>query len=464
MVTVNGLPATWYTCGVNVRRTVCPVRSGGALLRLGEEETSLSSTISVTGTPPATFGSLPVGEPIARAITAMGYTVPTPIQEMVIPVLRAGRDVLGQAQTGTGKTAGFGIPLIEAIDVHTRAVQAIVLVPTRELCLQVAEELTNLGRFSGLTVVAVYGGVGFGKQLDGLRRGAQVVVGTPGRVEDLMARGELRLQQVRYAVLDEADRMLDVGFLPAIERILRRTPESRQTSLFSATIPDDVRALARRQTRQPETLAVTPERPTVDAIEQRFQQVGDGDKLEALRGYLDDPACFLALVFRRTTHKADRLARDLTRRGYKVAALHGRRTQSQRERVLADLKGARLQAVIATDIAARGLDIQGLTHVFNFDLPDTPETYVHRIGRTGRAGETGTAVTLIGPDDADAIRTLKAYLARRQTGDQRTMPLSEPRVTARRGQRGADTGNRGVRRPRWGGNRRPNLERERRSA
>ncbi|HEX6509933.1 MAG TPA: DEAD/DEAH box helicase, partial [Chloroflexota bacterium] len=329
--------------------------------------------------PSSHFGDLPVGPQLARALDAMGYTTPTPIQHQAIPVLREGRDVLGQAQTGTGKTAGFGIPLIESIDTSRRGVQAIILVPTRELCLQVADELDRLGKPSGVRVIPVYGGVGLNPQIQGLARGAHVVVGTPGRVEDLLERRALHLNSVRMAVLDEADRMLDVGFLPPIERILKQTPRTRQTALFSATIPNEVLGLANRQMRDPVTIAVDPERATVDEIEQRFERVPDGNKLEALRAYLDDPSCFLALIFRRTTYKADRLARDLSRQGYKVAALHGRRTQGQRERVLADLKSAKLQAVVATDIAARGLDITGLTHVFNYDLPDTPETYVHRI-------------------------------------------------------------------------------------
>jgi ATP-dependent RNA helicase DeaD len=360
------------------------------------------------------FGSLPVGEPIARALKRMGYTEPTPIQEQAIPHLRDGRDVLGQAQTGTGKTAGFGVPLIESLDPNNGGVQAIVLVPTRELCIQVALELEKLGSFARVRVAAVYGGVGFSRQTDALRGGTQVIVGTPGRVEDLIGRGLLKLGGVRFAVLDEADRMLDVGFLPAIDRILSRTPVTRQTALFSATIPHEVKSLATRHTKNPITIAVEPEKPTVDAIEQRFERVENGDKMGALTAYLDDPQCFLALIFRRTTYRADRLTRDLSRLGYKVAALHGRRTQSQRERVLNDLRGAKLQAIVATDIAARGLDIAGLTHVFNFDLPDTPDTYVHRIGRTGRAGETGIAITFIGPEDQEALAGLKKYLARQE--------------------------------------------------
>ena len=382
---------------------------------------------------------------MARSLLAMRYHKPTPIQERTIPILRRGRDVLAQAQTGTGKTAGFGIPLIEAIRAQERGVQAIVLVPTRELCLQVADELKRLGATAGVRVIAVYGGVGLGHQIEGLQRGARVVVGTPGRVEDLLQRRALKLGTVRIAVLDEADRMLDVGFLPAIERILQQTPATRQTALFSATIPMEVRGLAHRQMRDPITVEVDPQRATVDEIDQRFERVTEGDKLSALRAHLNDPACYLALVFRRTTYRADRLTRDLSRHGYRVAAIHGRRSQGQRERVLADLRSGKLQVLVATDIAARGLDIVGLTHVFNYDLPDTPETYVHRIGRTGRAGETGTAITFIAAEDERAVQDLERYLADRGEGSSARPKASRrnnpaTRVSSPRGARSSPAG------------------------
>lgn len=375
---------------------------------------------------PHAFGPLPVGPGLAQSLRAMRYDTPTPIQERAIPVLRGGRDILAQAQTGTGKTAGFGIPLIESIRPRERGVQAIVLVPTRELCLQVTDELARLGAHAGLRVLAVYGGVGLGNQIRALEHGVQVVVGTPGRVEDLIQRGALKLDTVHLAVLDEADRMLDVGFLPAIERILRRTPAQRQTALFSATLPAEVRGLAQRQTREPVIVEVSPERATVEEIEQRVERLEDSEKLARLQSYLDTPACYLALIFRRTTYRADKLTRDLSKRGYKVAALHGRRSQPQRERVLADLKSGKLQALIATDIAARGLDIANLTHVFNYDLPDTPETYVHRIGRTGRAGETGTAVTFVTPDDEKGWQAIERHL----TGKRRQPEAAPPRGSA----------------------------------
>jgi ATP-dependent RNA helicase DeaD len=356
------------------------------------------------------FGTLPVSGPMSHSLKAMRYHVPTPIQERSIPILRQGGDVLGQAQTGTGKTAGFGIPMIESIGPASHGIQGIVLVPTRELCLQVADEIRRLGTHTGVRVVAVYGGVGLQRQIEGVKR-AHIVVGTPGRVEDLIQRSALKLGSVRFAVLDEADRMLDVGFLPSIERILGHLPSKRQTALFSATIPAEVRGLAQRHMSNPITVEIDPERATVEEIDQRFERVADGDKLSALCDYLDDPACYLALVFRRTTYRVDRLARDLARMGYSVAPLHGRRSQNQRERVLADLKSCKLQALIATDIAARGLDIAGLTHVFNFDLPDEPDMYVHRIGRTGRAGASGISVTFISAEDEVALRVLQRHLA-----------------------------------------------------
>jgi len=397
---------------------------------------------------PRLFGALPVTAPLARSLADLGYHNPTPIQARSIPVLREGRDVLAQAQTGTGKTAAFGIPLIEAIDTRQPGVQAIVLVPTRELCLQVTAELAALSRHARVTVAAVYGGVGYQRQIDSLRRGAQVVVGTPGRVEDLLQRGALTLQRVHLVVLDEADRMLDVGFLPAITRILKQTPSRRLTALYSATLPKEIIALAQNQMRDPVTVAVDPERATVDEIEQRFQAVEADDKMDALRRHLDDDACNLALVFRRTTYRADRLARDLSRQGYRAAVLHGRRSQSQRERALADLRAGKLQVLVATDIAARGLDINGLTHVFNYDLPDTPETYVHRIGRTGRAGETGVAVSFVTPEEEKEAAAIRRYLAGRAAGStgSRTQPArqSGPKARDSRGndRRGRRSGSR----------------------
>lgn len=358
------------------------------------------------------FGDLPVDARIAGALAAMGYQQPTPIQAEAIPALRAGRDVIGLARTGSGKTSGFGIPMIESIRPAERRVQALVLVPTRELAAQVASELSRLGGPGGVRVVAVYGGVGMQPQFAALRGNAHVVVGTPGRVFDHLGRGTLDLRHTRFVVLDEADRMLDVGFAPAIEAILARIPGPRQTALFSATFPTEVEAMAARQTVDAARIAVDVPGAALETLEERFVRVPvSAEKIETLQQILNGPDCKLALVFRRTTHRADKLARDLERRGYKVAALHGRRTQAQRERALGALRAGNLHALVATDIAARGLDITGLTHVVNYDLPDTAENYTHRVGRTARMGAEGVAITLIGPEDEDTLKTIQRKLS-----------------------------------------------------
>ncbi|HWE60506.1 MAG TPA: DEAD/DEAH box helicase [Chloroflexota bacterium] len=357
------------------------------------------------------FGDLQVDSRLAGTLTSLGYSHPTPIQEQAIPPLRAGHDVIGLARTGSGKTAGFGIPLLESLRPGERHVQALVLVPTRELAAQVAQALTALGAASGIRVTAVYGGVGMGAQIAALRGDAQVVVGTPGRVIDHLQRGTMDLRRARFVVLDEADRMLDVGFAPAIDAILQRVPKPRQVGLFSATFPAEVESLAQRHTRDAVRVAVDQPGVALTTLEQRFVRVAQSkDKIEALHDILIDKDCRLALVFRRTTHRADSLARDLERRGLRVAALHGRRTQGQRERALAALRAGQLQVLVATDIAARGLDITGLTHVVNFDLPDTADNYTHRVGRTARMGADGVAITLVSPEDEAALGAIQRKL------------------------------------------------------
>ena len=371
--------------------------------------------LNIVETLPATvtsFGDLQVSDRLAASLRAMAYTTPTPIQAQAIPPLLAGKDVVGLARTGSGKTAGFGIPLVESIDPSKRHVQALVLVPTRELAAQVAAELTRLSQSSNIRVAAVYGGVGMGNQIAALRGSTHVVVGTPGRVIDHLQRGTLDLRQVHFVVLDEADRMLDVGFAPAIEDILRRTPTRRQTALFSATFPAEVASLGARHTRDAVRVSVDPPGVALETLEERFVRVPqESAKLDALHEILIAPECKLALVFRRTTHRADKLVRELEHRGFKVAVLHGRRSQSQRERALAALRAGQLQVLVATDIAARGLDIAGLTHVVNFDLPDTAENYTHRVGRTARMGADGIAITLVTPDDERPLEQLQRRLA-----------------------------------------------------
>ncbi len=389
-------------------------------------ETLLSDSFTLS---PAAlrFGDLPVDARIGGALAAMGFTDPTPIQAQAIPPLRAGHDVVGLARTGSGKTAGFGIPLIEAMRPGERQVQALVLTPTRELASQVATVLAQLGKSSGVRVVAVYGGVGMEPQITAMRGNAHVVVGTPGRVFDHLGRGTLDLRHTHFVILDEADRMLDVGFAPAIDAILSRIPGPRQTSLFSATFPKEVEAMVGKHTRDAVRIAVDVPGAALESLEERFVPVpSDHDKVAALTDVLNLPDCKLALVFRRTTHRADKLSRLLERDGVRVATLHGRRTQAQREKALGALRSGQVQALVATDIAARGLDISGLTHVVNFDLPDTAENYTHRVGRTARMGAVGVAITFIAPEDEEALRALQRKLAPSAT---------RQAATARQGQR-----------------------------
>jgi ATP-dependent RNA helicase DeaD len=359
------------------------------------------------------FRHLELSASTLAAIAAMGWQRPTPIQEAAIPLLLAGRDVVGRARTGTGKTGAFALPLIERLDPTDPSVQAIVLVPTRELAVQVTSEIDRLGSGSGLRAVAVYGGQSIRTQLAALARGAQIVVGTPGRVQDHMQRGTLRLDRVRVAVLDEADEMLDIGFADDMERILRHTPRERQTALFSATLPPFIRRMIIRYMRDPAWVdVIEPEAaPTVETVEQIAYLVSERDKVDAFveiyNDIADDPRI---LVFRRTQIGVDRLTAALKRRGGAVAGLHGGMRQSERERVMAAFKSGAIDVLVATNVAARGLDIPDVTHVVNFDLPQSAEEYVHRIGRTARAGKRGTAITFVGEWDLDAWAQMCAEL------------------------------------------------------
>jgi superfamily II DNA/RNA helicase len=358
------------------------------------------------------FGELELTEPVARAVWNAGYRAPTPIQARCVPILLGGGDIVGQAQTGTGKTAAFGLPIVERIDPSVRQVQALILVPTRELCRQVTGELTRLGTNRGIDVLAVYGGEGMDRQLKGLANGAHVVVGTPGRVQDHLWRGTLALTGLRIAVLDEADEMLDIGFAEAIERIISWMPRERQTCLFSATVPPFVARLVRRYLKDPEWVSTIEQtgatRPVPTQIRQSFVTVAERDKLEALDRLVKSEGDYdRVLVFRRMKIYADRLAEAMQRRGYVARALHGDLPQGERNRVLDDFRSGKIRFLIATNVAARGLDIEGVSHVLNFDLPDTPEEYVHRIGRTGRAGRQGTAVTFVSEWDFEAFEPIR---------------------------------------------------------
>ena len=348
----------------------------------------------------------------------MDYTEPTPVQEQVIPAMLGGEDVVGQAQTGTGKTAAFGIPLGERLDPGEACVQAIVLTPTRELAVQVSEELGRLSRYRGLAVVTVYGGQPIRRQLAALERGAHIVVGTPGRMLDHLGRRTLRLDRVRIAVLDEADEMLDIGFADDIERILRFTPRSRQTALFSATMPAAIHRMVYRYLRRPVWVRVGGEAEPVDQVRQVYYEVANQDKNAGLEEVLQDGSRPGAepegqgqtLVFRRTQRGVERLVDYLRRRGHKAEAIHGGLAQSQRDAVMGAFRAGRLKLLVATNVAARGLDIPAIAQVINFDTPENVEEYVHRIGRTSRMGRPGTAITFVGEWEFDAFEAIQEHV------------------------------------------------------
>jgi ATP-dependent RNA helicase DeaD len=343
------------------------------------------------------FRDLGLSPEIQLALDELGYEEPTAIQERAIPELLAGHDVIGQAQTGTGKTAAFGLPLLQYLDPGSGEVQAIVLTPTRELCIQVTQALRAYAEHLDVEVVAVFGGAPIRSQQAQLRKGAHVVVATVGRMKDLMSRQSLVLTSARYVVLDEADEMLDLGFIEDVERILRMCPSGRQTGLFSATIPPPVARLAERYMYNPVTIRVTPKQLTVDAIEQAYVEVPGKQKTDRLVEVLRAEEPEQAIIFCRTKIGTARLDRTLRDRGQNVKALHGDMTQGARDGVMISFKEHRLPLLVATDVAARGLDIEHVTHVINYDVPDTTEGYVHRIGRTGRVGRTGRAITFVTP-------------------------------------------------------------------
>jgi ATP-dependent RNA helicase DeaD len=355
----------------------------------------------------ATFSELGLSGPLLDALQHLGYENPTPIQEEAIPGLLEGRDIIGQAQTGTGKTAAFGLPLLQYVDMDDHEVQALVLTPTRELCIQVTQALRAYGEKKGVKVVAVFGGAPIRTQQAQLKEGAQVVVGTVGRVMDLMSRHSLMLTSARFVVLDEADEMLDLGFLEDVEMILSRCPSGRQTALFSATMPVEIRKLAEKGMYDPVTIKVRAATLTIDTVEQFYIEVPDKEKPDALASLLKAERPKQAIIFVRTKIGVDRLARALDNKGVRVKALHGDMSQGSRDGVMIAFKDGREKLLVATDIAARGLDISGVSHVINYDMPNSPEVYVHRIGRTGRVGRSGRAITLITPKqqrDLEAVR------------------------------------------------------------
>jgi ATP-dependent RNA helicase DeaD len=340
-----------------------------------------------------TFDDLGLSSDLLTAVRDVGYESPSPIQEQAIPPLLQGLDVIGQAQTGSGKTAAFGLPMLQYVDPSENDVQGLVLTPTRELCIQVTQALRAYGKSKGVDVVAVFGGAPIRSQQAQLRAGGQVVVGTVGRVKDLISRHSLMLHSCRFVVLDEADEMLDLGFLEDVEKILSLTPSSRQTALFSATMPLEIRRLADQYLYNPVTIKVENATLTVDTVEQFGLEVTAREKPEALARVLEAERPDQALVFVRTKIRCDQLYRSLRDKGMNVKALHGDMSQGSRDGVMISFKDGRLPLLIATDVASRGLDISGISHVINYDVPISPDVYVHRIGRTGRVGRSGRAIT-----------------------------------------------------------------------
>ncbi len=344
---------------------------------------------------------------LERATKALGWTELTPIQDKVIPLLRSGRDVVAQAQTGTGKTGAFALPALERVVAPARRPFVLVIVPTRELCLQVATEFVTLGKYRRVRVAAVYGGTGYGPVERELRLGTHVIVGTPGRLLDLVARRTLDLSGIKMLILDEADRLLDLGFINDVRKIAKLLPKGRQTALFSATISSAVDAIVRELTVDAVRVAVKPEEPTIDTIDQAYVDVRHADKLQALREVLGRDEASRVLVFRRTKRGVDKLVRDLVRLGHDAGALHGDIPQRRRERVLEGFRKGTVTPLIATNLAARGIHVEGIDHVVNFDLPEDSETYVHRVGRTGRAGERGRALTFVTETEKSEFQELK---------------------------------------------------------
>jgi ATP-dependent RNA helicase DeaD len=374
--------------------------------------------------PAVTFADLQIHPKVLRAIADVGYESPTGIQAATIPPLMAGTDVVGLAQTGTGKTAAFAIPILSKIDVTNKATQALVLAPTRELALQVAEAFSRYGaHLPQINVLPIYGGSSYGVQLAGLRRGAQVVVGTPGRVIDHLERGTLDLSHVDYLVLDEADEMLAMGFSEEVDRILSETPEYKQVALFSATMPPGIRKITNKYLHDAFEVTSKAKTATADNISQRFLQVAGPRKMDALTRILEVEQFEAMIVFVRTKQATEEVAEKLRARGFSAAAINGDIPQAQRERTVAALKSGGIDILVATDVAARGLDVERISHVFNYDMPHDTESYVHRIGRTGRAGRSGTALLFVSPRERHLLKAIEK--ATRQTLTEVKLPSVE---------------------------------------
>jgi ATP-dependent RNA helicase RhlE len=364
------------------------------------------------------FAQLGLAAPLLKALTAAGYTVPTPIQAQAIPHLLQGKDLLGIAQTGTGKTAAFALPILQRLMAHPRpnerkATRCLVLAPTRELASQIAESFRTYGKQTNVRVALIFGGVPKGRQITAVANGVDVIVATPGRLLDLFGEHHVRLDRTEFLVLDEADHMLDLGFVIPIKRIARELPAQRQSLFFSATMPKEIAGLADQLLREPVRVSVTPVATTAERIDQSVVFVNQSEKRTVLTRMLRAPEMGRTLVFARTKHGADRIVQHLQAAGVSASAIHGNKSQGQRERALSDFKKGSVPVLVATDIAARGIDVDGVTHVINFDLPDVPEAYVHRIGRTARAGAAGRAISLCDDGERAQLKGIEKLIRAR---------------------------------------------------
>jgi ATP-dependent RNA helicase RhlE len=359
------------------------------------------------------FTKLGLSPSVLEGVRAAGYITPTPIQLRGIPLVLAGRDIIGSAQTGTGKTAAFALPILTKLDRHAPGPRALILEPTRELAAQVETAIRDFARFTNLKVTVVYGGVGYGRQLDELRAGTDVLAATPGRLLDHLERGTVRLDKVQFLVLDEADRMLDMGFLPDVRRIVERCPRQRHTSLFSATIPPQIETLIQWAMRGPETIEIGARRTPAETVKHVIYPVADSQKSDLLLELLKRVNFSSVLIFCRTKHGADRVVGLLKRNNHAVAVLHSNRTQREREQALQGFRSGRYEVLVATDIAARGLDIADVSHVINYDVPQHPEDYIHRIGRTGRAEAHGDAFTIMTAEDGSHVFAIERFISQK---------------------------------------------------
>ena len=362
------------------------------------------------------FNEFNLSASLLAEIEKAGFVEASPIQEQTIPLALEGKDVIGQAQTGTGKTAAFGLPTLEKIDVDNTVIQALVIAPTRELAVQSQEELFRFGRSKGVKVRSVYGGSSIEKQIKALKSRAHIVVGTPGRLLDLIKRKALKLNHIETLILDEADEMLNMGFLEDIEAIISRVPENRQTLLFSATMPEPIKRIGIQFMKEPEHVKIAAKELTTELVDQYYIRVKEQEKFDTMTRLMDVEQPELAIVFGRTKRRVDELTRGLKIRGFRAEGIHGDLDQNKRLRVLRDFKNGNLDVLVATDVAARGLDISGVTHVYNYDIPQDPESYVHRIGRTGRAGKSGQSITFVAPNEMGYLQIIENLTKKRMKG------------------------------------------------